>query len=37
MDMLGFLRMRAWDVQREHVQEVPKASYIDQLWTSMKP
>ena len=37
MDMLGFLRMRAWDAQRGHVQKAPKASYIDQLWPSLKP
>ena len=37
MDMLGFLRMRAWDAQREQKREQPKPGYIDQLWPSIKP
>jgi len=37
MDMLGFLRLRAWDVQREHEQQQLKLGYIDQLWPSIKP
>lgn len=37
MDMLGFLRIRAWDAQREHEKKKPKPAYIDQVWASMKP
>ena len=37
MDMLGFLRLRAWDAQREHIKKQPKPGYIDQLWPSVKP
>ncbi len=37
MDMLGFLRLRAWDANREQARQTPKATYIDQLWPSIKP
>ena len=37
MDVLGFLRLRAWDAQREHAKTIPKAGFIDQLWPSVKP
>jgi len=37
MDMLGFLRIRAWDTQQEHEQIKPTKGYIDQLWSSLKP
>ena len=30
MDMLGFLRVRAWKAKQERT---PKKAYIDQLWT----
>ena len=26
MDMLGFLRLHAWDAQREHISQEPKAA-----------
>ncbi|MEA5013440.1 MAG: hypothetical protein VB099_02660 [Candidatus Limiplasma sp.] len=37
MDMLGFLRLRAWDAQQEKIKNTPRPSYIDQVWTSLKP
>jgi len=37
MDMLGFLKVLAWDAQREHISQEPKAAFIDQLWPSIKP
>lgn len=37
MDMLGFLRLRAWDAQREHIRREPKYAYIDQVWSQLKP
>ncbi len=37
MDMLGFLRLRAWDALREYTRKIPEAAYIDQLWPSIKP
>lgn len=32
MDMLGFLRLRAWDAQREHIKKRPQPRYIDEVW-----
>ena len=32
MDMLGFLRIRAWDAQREHISQEPKTAFIDHVW-----
>ena len=37
MDMLGFLRLRAWDAQREAEKKKPKHAYIDEVWGSVKP
>ena len=37
MDMLGFLQMRAWDAQREHSSQEPKAAFIDQVWPGLIP
>ena len=37
MDLLGFLRLRAWDAKREHISQEPKATFIDQVWLSVKP
>ena len=37
MDMLGFLRLRAWDAQREKKKKQPRKAYIDQVWTNLKP
>ena len=37
MDMLGFLRLRAWDAQREHIKKQPRAAYIDEVWGQLKP
>ena len=36
MDMLGFLRLRAWDARREHVSQEAKAAFIDQVWPNVK-
>ena len=36
MDMLGFLRIRAWDAQREHKKKEPQRAYIDQVWPDLK-
>ena len=35
MDMLGFLRLRAWDAARE--QEKPRQRFIDEVWPGLKP
>ena len=37
MDMLGFLRLRAWDARRENKKKEPKKSYIDLVWPGVKP
>jgi len=37
MDMLGFLRLRAWDAQQAKIKNTPRPAYIDQVWTSLKP
>ena len=37
MDMLGFLRLRAWDAQHEIEKKKPKRAFIDEVWTSVKP
>ena len=36
MDMLGFLRLRAWDAQREKKKSRPKPAYIDEVWPDLK-
>ena len=36
MDMLGFLRIRAWDARREQKKKEPKRAYIDQVWLDLK-
>lgn len=37
MDMLGFLRVRAWDAQREKKKKEPKHRFIDEVWSDLKP
>ncbi|MGI6700768.1 MAG: hypothetical protein ACOX6G_10730 [Christensenellales bacterium] len=37
MDMLGFLRLRAWDAQREQIKKTPRHAFIDEVWGSVKP
>ena len=34
MDMLGFLRLRAWDARREHdrAHATPRQRFIDEIW-----
>jgi len=32
MDMLGFLKLRAWDVQQEHKKKEPRRTFIDEVW-----
>ena len=36
MDMLGFLRIRAWNARREKKQKEPKRAFIDEVWPDMK-
>ncbi|MBR3099357.1 MAG: hypothetical protein IKH18_07275 [Clostridia bacterium] len=37
MDMLGFLRLRAWDAQREQEKKKPRQCFIDEVWPGVKP
>ena len=37
IDMLGFLRLRAWDVAREHEKKKPRQRFIDEVWPGVKP
>ena len=37
MDMLGFLRVRAWNLNRQKEQKAPKQRYIDEVWENLKP
>lgn len=37
MDMLGFLRLRAWDATREQEKKKPRHRFIDEVWPGMKP
>ena len=37
MDMLGFLKIRAWDARKEKEKKKAKPSYIDQVWPSLTP
>lgn len=35
MDMLGFLKIRAWNARREREKSAPKVRYIDEVWPDM--
>ena len=37
MDMLGFLRIRAWNANREHKKKELQPRYIDEVWPGLKP
>lgn len=37
MDMLGFLRIRAWNARYEQKKKEPKPRYIDEVWPNLKP
>ena len=36
MDMLGFLRVRAWYAKREHQKKEPLRAYIDEVWPNLE-
>lgn len=36
MDMLGFLKVRAWEARREKKKAAPKPKYIDEVWPNLK-
>ena len=37
MDMLGFLRLRTWEVIREQEKKRPRQRFIDEVWPGAKP
>ena len=37
MDMLGFLRVRAWNAPREKKKKQPQRRCIDEVWSQLKP
>ena len=37
MDMLGFLRVRAWNVKRKAEKAKPRRATIDTVWPGLKP
>ena len=37
MDMLGFLRVRAWGAKREQAKKTPRRRYLDEVWPGVKP
>ncbi len=37
MDMLGYLRVRAWKAKREQGKKEPARRYIDEVWGNLKP
>ena len=37
MDMLGFLRVRAWNVKRKAKKQESRHSTIDKVWPGLKP
>ena len=37
MDMLGVLKVRAWNSNKERKKAEPKPRYIDEVWPGLKP
>lgn len=37
MDVLGFLKIRAWNARKELIRGLPRPRYIDEVWPGLKP
>ena len=37
MDMVGYIRIRAWNAKREKEKSAPKPNTIDNVWPGLKP
>lgn len=37
MDMVGYLKLRAWNAQQDQQKKAPKRRYIDEVWSNLKP
>jgi hypothetical protein len=36
MDMIGFLRIRAWNARRAQKKKEPKRAFIEEVWSGLK-
>lgn len=36
MDMMGFLKIRAWEARKEKKAKAPKRMYIDEVWGGLE-
>lgn len=36
-DLLGFLRIRAWNARRENDKKKPQPRHIDEVWPNVAP
>ena len=37
MDVIGFLRLRAWAARRDKQEKAPKRAFIDEVWPTVAP
>ena len=37
MDMMGYIRLRAWNASREKEKKAPRPNTIDNVWPGLKP
>ena len=37
MDLLGFLRVRAWNAKKKQERQKPRRATIDTVWPGLKP
>ncbi len=37
MDMVGYIRLRAWNARREKEKNSPRPNTIDNVWPGLKP
>ena len=37
MDMLGYIRVRAWNAGKKREKKEPRCTTIDQVWPGLKP
>jgi len=37
MDMLGYLKVRAWKAGREKAKKAPVRKFIDEAWPTLRP
>ena len=37
MDMIGYIRLRAWNAKKDQDKRKPRRCAIDQVWPGLKP